>query len=203
MIWGLFGDTGSLDYSSIEFCLTGYALSIPFGHCPLRPSPSPSSPAFHLLASQIGVSCFGTGPGMWGWDQVGSTLNCDQSPKIPQPYILKTNLHPRNEPVYDFEYADDTLKIDSAATTARISKSCRRRSLRCDLQLNLDKTGLIIQPEAALGALFIDGTPITRLNKDKHLGICVKPRQQLHCQRCRASGEANLVARLRSAIYCP
>ena len=79
------------------------------------------------------------------------------------------------KPVYDLEYADDTLLM--AVTTPQaeeILKAVQVEASVYGLELNLDKKELLAHPEDPEGFVqFADSTTVTEVNQSKYLGYLV------------------------------
>ena len=86
-----------------------------------------------------------------------------------------TNTWSVGKPVYDLEYADDTLLMAVTKPQAEeILKAVQVEAALYGLELNLEKTELLAHPQDPEGYVqFADGTTVTEVNQSKYLGSSV------------------------------
>ena len=87
---------------------------------------------------------------------------------------VSTNTWSIGKPVYDLEYADDTLLI--SVTPPQMEESLRTVQVEASLfgmTLNFSKTELLQGPEITMPIYFVDGTQVTEVDKSKYLGTQV------------------------------
>ena len=84
---------------------------------------------------------------------------------------VPTNTWSVGKPVYDLEYADDTLLL--SVTPPQMEEFLRTVQVEASLygmELNLSKTELLEGPEATPPMYFVDGTAVSEKHKVKYLG---------------------------------
>ena len=86
-----------------------------------------------------------------------------------------TNTWSVGKPVYDIEYADDTLLVAVTKPQAQeILKAVQVEASLYGLELNLDKTELLAHPQDPDGYVqFVDGFTVTEVQQSKYLGSSV------------------------------
>ena len=86
-----------------------------------------------------------------------------------------TNTWSVGKPIYDVEYADDTLLL--AVTPPQLAESLQAVQVEAtlyNLMLNFDKTEVLQDPNTPPIVIhFADGTPATTVDKVKYLGTTV------------------------------
>ena len=84
---------------------------------------------------------------------------------------VPTNSWSVGKPIYDIEYADDTLLL--AVTPPQLEELLRTVQVEASLYgmvLNPEKTELLIRPESPATISFVDGTTVSCTPQSKYLG---------------------------------
>ena len=84
-------------------------------------------------------------------------------------------------PVYDLEYADDTLLLSLTTTQLqRILTALESQAKNYGMHLNLTKTEILVDPRRATPLIsFSDGSPVTTTTQVKYLGTMISWKNSL------------------------